>query len=244
MGTGSSFLYLADGFKGDRQIHISDSNPELVNLWGCIKEDPLTLLYCLLPYKRPEANSPDFYYKERESFNISATFGGATPFSRTASMLYLIQASFNSLWRVNANGEMNTPFGKQNRILLPTEEQLFAIADLLQNATIKHQSFEDALKLVKPKDLVYLDPPYVKVKPNSHDKYTVDGFSKEQQVLLRQEADRLHSLGAYVVASNSDTALTREIWSGWSVCELTRSGCMNSDASKRQRVGELVFYRH
>ena len=40
-GTGSAFLYLADGFKGDRKIHVSDSNPDLINLWNCIKEDYL-----------------------------------------------------------------------------------------------------------------------------------------------------------------------------------------------------------
>lgn len=243
VGTGSSFLYLADGFTGDRKIYISDSNPDLVNLWLCIQDDPLSLLSCLLKYKRPEANTADFYYNERRGFNESSIYGGGTPFSRAAEMLYLIQASYNSLWRVNCSGEMNTPFGDQKKIPLPTEEQLLAISALLKNAIIKHQSFEESLQSVKPNDLVYLDPPYIEVSKTSFTKYTTKGFSKEQQILLRQEADRLHALGAHVVASNSDTPLSRELWSGWDIAEITRSGCMNCDATKRQRVRELVFYK-
>ena len=242
VGTGSAFLYFADGFKGDRQIFIGDDNPDLINLWDCIKDDPLRLLSCLLDYKRPEANTAEFYYNERKGFNESTVYGGGTPYSRAASMLYLIQASFNSLWRANLDGEMNAPFGDHKRIILPTENDLEALSTLLQRANIRHQSFEESLKAVKPKDVVYLDPIYIKVNKNSFTKYTSKGFSEEQQILLRQEADRLHSLGAYVYASNSDTPLSREIWRGWQIAELTRSGCMNSDATKRQRVGELLFY--
>lgn len=241
VGTGSSFLYLADGFTGDRKIYISDSNPELINLWRCIETDPLRLLKHLLEYKRPIFNSADSYYHEREVFNKQ--YKGCYDYERAARMLYLIQAGFNSLWRVNSSGEMNTPFGSQKRILLPTEDQLSAMSALLKNAIIKRQSFEESLRSVKPNDLVYLDPPYIEVSKTSFTKYTTKGFSKEQQILLRQEADRLHALGAHVVASNSDTPLSRELWSGWEIAEITRSGCMNCDATKRQRVGELVFYK-
>lgn len=240
-GTGSAFLYFADGFKGDRQIFISDSNPELINLWLCIQTDPLRVLKHLLEYKRPVFNNADSYYHERQVFNQQ--YKGSYDYERSARMIYLIQASFNGLWRVNVDGEMNTPFGSHTKITLPTENDLMAIADLLQKAVIKHQTFEESLKVVQPKDVVYLDPPYIEVNKNSFTKYTTKGFSKEQQILLRQEADRLHGLGAYVYASNSDTPLSRELWSGWKIAELTRSGCMNSDANKRQRVGELLFYR-
>lgn len=242
-GTGSSFLYLANGFRGDRKIYISDSNPDLVNVWRCIEERPLELLSWLLKYKQPIFNSRESYEQERTAFNVYS-LEHSNPYCRAARMLYLIQASYNSLWRVNNSGKMNTPFGRQNQIPLPTEDQLVAIAALLEKAVIKQQSFEDALKAVKPKDLVYLDPPYIEVNKNSFTKYTTKGFSKEQQVFLRQEADRLHELGAFVYASNSDTPLSREIWSGWKTTELTRSGCMNSDATKRQRVGELVFHKN
>lgn len=242
VGTGSAFLYFADGFKGDRRIYISDSNPDLINLWDCIMDDPLELLIELIPYKKPSVNTADFFYAEREVFN-RASVKDCDKYERSAMMIYLIQACFNSLWRVNEKGEMNTSFGSQKQIPLPTENDLVAIADLLQKATIRHQSFEESLQAVKPSDVVYLDPPYVEVKKDSFNKYTTKGFSREQQVLLRQEADRLHELGAYVYASNSDTPLSREIWDGWKIAELTRSGCMNSDATKRQRVGELLFYK-
>ena len=241
-GTGSAFLHFANGFKGDRQIYISDSNPDLVNLWKCIQQEPLELLYCLFKYKRTEANTNEFYLIHRSWFN-EIPLERCDPYTRAAMMLYLIQACFNSLWRVNKSGGMNTPYGKQNRVILPTENDLMAIAELLQKAVIRDQSFEEALKVVKPNDLVYLDPPYVEVNKNSFTKYTTKGFSRDQQILLRNEADRLYDLGAFVYASNSDTALTREIWSGWKTEELMRSGCMNSDATKRQSVKELLFYR-
>lgn len=248
VGTGSAFLYFADGFRGDRKIFVSDDNPDLINLWFCIKESPIELLGHLLDYKQPSFNHPDSYYPERELFNHpdrdpASQICGRPNHKRAARMVYLIQAGFNSLWRVNEDGEMNNPFGSQKQIPLPTENDLEALSALLQKATIKHQSFEESLKSVQPKDVVYLDPPYIGIKKNSHNKYTTKGFSKEQQILLRQEADRLHDLGAYVYVSNSDTPLSREIWSGWKIAELTRSGCMNSDATKRQRVGELLFYK-
>lgn len=242
VGTGSAFLYFADGFKGDRKIFISDSNPDLINLWDCIKEDYLRLLYCLFEYKTDEANTKDFFLEQRKWFNLFPV-SECDPFPRAAQMLYLAQACFNSLWRVNLDGVFNVPFGDQKRVILPTEDQLSAIALLLQKATIKHQSFEESLEAVKPDDVVYFDPPYIELNKNSFTKYTTKGFSKEQQTLLRQEADRLHEMGVYVYASNSDTPLSRELWDGWKVAELTRSGCMNSDATKRQRVGELLFYK-
>ena len=70
VGTGSAFLYFADGFKGDRQIFIGDDNPDLINLWDCIKEDYLRLLYCLFEYKTDEANTKDFFLEQRKWFNL------------------------------------------------------------------------------------------------------------------------------------------------------------------------------
>jgi DNA adenine methylase len=240
-GTGSAFLHFADGFKGDRKIFISDSNPDLIHLWLCIQNDPLELLKELIPFKKESANSKAFFIECRKRFNDENACVGE--YERSALMVFLIQAGFNSLWRVNKKGKMNVPFGSQKRIPLPTEGRLEALSTLLKKAIIVHQPFEDALKVVQPKDVVYLDPPYIEVAKHSFVKYTTKGFSRDQQMLLRQEADRLHELGAHVFASNSDTPLSREIWTGWDIAELTRSGCMNSDATKRQRVGELLFYR-
>ena len=72
-----------------------------------------------------------------------------------------------------------------------------------------NEDYKEILKKVKQNDFVYLDPPYYPIsKTESFTGYTSVGFSRDDQVKLKEECDRLNSIGAFFMVSNSNTKST------------------------------------
>ena len=73
--------------------------------------------------------------------------------------------------------------------------------------------------------------------------YTEGGFTwvdqEDAAIYARHAAGR----GAYVIASNSDTEAIRSLYTdqNFSIHKVSRPGTINSDGTKRARVGELLM---
>ena len=114
--------------------------------------------------------------------------------------------------------------------------------EALLNATVINSDFRETERRAVAGDFCYFDPPYISVsKTAEFTSYTAGGFRHADQITLRDTALRLKARGVHVLLSNSDTPTTRELYARFELREITRGGGMNSDTTKRARVGELLI---
>ncbi|MBW9219251.1 DNA adenine methylase [Anoxybacillus ayderensis] len=213
---------------------ISDSNPELINLYQVVADNVEELISLLKEMKNDES----FYYEIR-ALNPESL----TRVERAARTIYLNRTCYNGLYRVNRKGQFNVPYGKYKNPKICDEENLRATSLLLQNTVIVEGDYKDVLKdHAKPGDFIFLDPPYLPVgKYSDFKRYTKEQFYEEDHIELAQEVDRLHELGCYVILTNSNHPLVHELYGKYNIRVYKTRRNINSDASKR--TGEDVMVK-
>jgi DNA adenine methylase len=91
-------------------------------------------------------------------------------------------------------------------------EDINEVSRALRNAELEVASWETIMPRIKSGDFVYFDPPYDMAEIGGAYK---NNFVKADQLLLAQKARDLAREGVYVLASNSKTEMTEQIWSGY-----------------------------
>lgn len=236
LGSGALFFAL----QPKRGAVLSDLNNRLTRTFVAVKNDLDVVLPPLRVYEEMYAkHGSAFYMHARDAINVDEM---TTP-ELAAWFIFTNKTGFNGIYRVNASGKYNVPAGKFARP--PTicdEPVLRACSAALLNATIVNSDFREAERRAAAGDFIYFDPPYIPVsKSADFTAYTAAGFGHAEQIALRDMALRLKHRGVHVLLSNSDTPATRELYTGFELREITRGGGMNSDATKRGRVGELLI---
>lgn len=217
---------------------ISDTNRHLVRTYRAIAVDVEGVITRLkiMPYES------DFFYATR-----ALDMTDASDVEIAAWFIYLNKSCFNGLYRVNKAGNPNTPFGKYKNPTICDEDNLRACAHVLKQTRtrIQEQPFEAVRNEAKAGDLVYFDPPYLPVSATSDfTAYTADGFGYEDHVRLRDLALELKERGVYVMISNSDSPVTRELYAakpGFYVDTVSSPRAINSKGGKRGNVSELII---
>ncbi|MGE2723562.1 DNA adenine methylase [Mycolicibacterium pulveris] len=122
-----------------------------------------------------------------------------------ARMIYLNRTAFSGIWRVNARGEFNVPFGCKPETKLPTPSELRSYSRALKNATFYSTDFQDTLAHSSlPTDFVYCDPPYtVTHNNNGFLRYNEKIFRWSDQLRLADLCNDFAQLGTSVVVSNA-----------------------------------------
>ena len=225
----------------DRAI-LADKNAELVALYRAIKEEIEPLIALLGRYQEEhyrrdtEGRSEHFYeVRQRSTEDLSNV-------ERGARLLFLNKTCFNGLWRVNAAGRFNVPFGKYAKPRILDAAVLHAAREALQLATVLHADFAEVTRKLKKGDFAYFDPPYVPVSKTANFTAYSSPFGPEEQERLAAELAVLHKRGVRAMLSNAATkemvALYKE--HGLHVGKIQAARAINSDPSKRGAVEELV----
>ncbi len=198
-GSGAVFL----NAKFDEFL-ISEANLDLVRLYQQLQQEGEAFIHYCASYFTPKNNQAHVYYKHRTLFNACTD-----PRERAALFLYLNRHGYNGLCRYNLSGKFNVPFGSYVRPYFPTlEMNHFYIKS--QSAMFIHQDFRQTFAQLQQGDVIYCDPPYVKLsKTSSFTAYTGRHFSEEDQITLAQLAETASKNGNDVVISNHDTPFTR-----------------------------------
>jgi DNA adenine methylase len=182
---------------------ISDSNPELINLYRAIAENVDAVISNLQQYE----NTEEVFYAVRavDWLQLSST-------EAAARTIFLNRTCYNGLYRVNKSGQFNVPYGKYKNPRIIDEEALYAVADLLRDVRIICNDYKNILReYARPGDFIFLDPPYLPVSEYSDFKrYTKEQFYEEDHIELAAEVERLHELGCHVVLTNSNHPLVHE----------------------------------
>lgn len=182
---------------------ISDSNPELVNLYRSVAADVEGVINELRRYE----NTEEVFYATRalDATNLSNV-------EAAARTIYLNRTCFNGLYRVNKSGQFNVPFGWYKNPKIIDEVALKAASLLLSNTTIICGDYKTVLQdNAQSGDFIFLDPPYLPISEYADFKrYTKEQFYEEDHVELAEEVTRLHELGCHVILTNSNHPLVHE----------------------------------
>lgn len=232
-GSAAVFFALAAAGRVRRAV-LSDTNPELVATYRALQRDVEGVLAHL--EQHAAAHDEEHFYEVRalEPRGLSLT-------ERGARLIYLNRTCFNGLYRVNASGAFNVPFGRYKNPRIYDPERLRAAARLLKGVTLREEDFERACAAAQPGDAVYLDPPYLPISETAYfSSYAREKFGRAEHERLAAAFRGLTTRRVAAVLSNSDTPETRRLYTGLEYASVGVTRTIHADASRRGAVSELL----
>lgn len=229
-GSGGLFFALEP-----KRAVLSDSNPELINCYRCVRDHCQTVIEILRKLQVDE----ETYYRVRDKL-----YHKADKVKRAAFFIYLNRTCWNGLYRVNRNGHFNVPMGRWNRTVEVFDpEQLVVASHLLKRVKLKCCDFEVAVKEAKPGDLVYFDPPYITTHLNNgFIKYNSKLFHHSDELRLARVAHYLTMARVSVLVSNAAHPLIKQQYDGpFFKTELRRASLIAADPERRTNFTELLI---
>jgi len=236
IGGGALFWELANQHRF-KQAVISDMNLRLVRTYTAIRDHVENVIVMLGDYKYERG----FFERVRELDPDHLGDAGCA-----AWFIYLNKTCFNGLYRVNKKGQFNVPFGDYKNPMICDEENLRACSAALQHVEIVHGDFEKVMGTRWPaggRAFAYFDPPYIPLNATSNfANYTADGFGDKDQERLMLTAKWLkRSKSCSVLLSNSSAPRVYELYKDFEIIEVDARRNVNSKASKRGAVKELLI---
>ena len=216
---------------------LSDLNEELVNTYQVLKNDADLLVSALEEHRYEK----EHFYRIR-ALDREDAFKRLSPVQRAARFIFLNKTCFNGLYRVNAKGQFNTPFGRYKNPTILDRPNLERCSTVLQSASLSAMSFTEILSAAEPEDFVYFDPPYDPVSSSaSFTGYQGSGFDLQMQEALHDVCRKLDKKGVRFLASNSASQKMIELYEDFTVEKVSAKRTVNSVASKRGAVAELLI---
>lgn len=229
VGGGALFFALAP-----RRAHLSDGNGELVHCYQQVRDD----VYAVLDALALHVYQRDHFERVR-ALDPARLDGPA----RAARFIYLNKTCFNGLWRVNRAGRFNVPIGRYKNPRFHDPSSLITASQALRGVTLRAAPFEESLARAEPGDFVYLDPPYDPVSETARfASYTPNGFGWEDQRRLAHACVVLNRRGVRFLLSNSATDRVRELYRGFEQRLVRAPRFINSKASARGHVDEVLVF--
>lgn len=222
---------------------ISDINPRLIGFYSNVSSscpeliDSIQTIAESFNSQGPDAQK-DFY------LNLRSKFNQADPLSLESSALFFVlnKLCFNGLYRENAKGGFNVPFGQKTKFPEVNIEDFEKASELLGRTQVLNLDFEESVKDAQAGDFVYFDPPYIPVDAtSSFTSYVAGGFGLESQSRLAKTLKDLELKGVRGLLSNSDTPLTREIYKGFRLTQIVAPRMVSAKSSGRGNAPELLI---
>jgi DNA adenine methylase len=228
VGGGAFFFDLSPN-----EAFLGDSNPELINCYEAVREQPDELIDALSRFR---VNETDFYrVRALEPENLPTI-------ARAARLIYLNKTCYNGLYRVNKQGRFNTPYGRNSHVTLVDAANLRAASKLLKRAKLFCAEYQTVLEVAEKGDFVYLDPPYVPVgKFSDFKRYTKDQFYEADHELLGEVFRKLAAKGCFVLLSNSFNEQTAKLYAGFVQRTVQMPRFVNCKGEGRGDVDELLI---
>ncbi len=233
-GGAAVFFALAAEGRFKRAV-LGDTNAALINMYAQVRDNCSAVLDHL---RMHDAKYSEAYYYQQRARNLDSGPSGA------ARTIFLNKTGFNGLFRVNADGGYNVPFGKHaKKPRICHVDGLRAASRALQGVKLICASYEAVVARSGVGDACFMDPPYIPASATANfTGYTSDGFDIEDQESLADCVASVVKRGANVLLSNSDTPESRRIFGRgqWLVEKVSARRNINSDGAKRGAVGEIL----
>ncbi len=256
VGGGAMLFHMLRKHPEIRRAVINDINAHLVTAYRVIKEQPQELIERLVTLERQyytldsEEAKKTFYLSAREIFNEEKL----DDIDRAKYLIFLNRTCFNGLYRENAKGKFNVPFGRYLHPTICNSETILADSEALNraNVTILNGDFSNTLNYLDENGMnfVYFDPPYRPLNTtSSFNSYVKEEFNDNEQIRLRNFSQELNGrLGVYWMLSNSDCSAKNPedtffetIYDDFYIHRVFASRAINANPTKRGKLTELLI---
>jgi DNA adenine methylase len=257
LGSGAVFFDVIQNYSVENAC-LYDINEELILTYKVVQKDASKLIDYLDRYQKiytalNKKKKEEYFYEQRlnynlQRFNIDYNKYSESWISRAAQLIFLNKTCFNGLYRVNSKGDFNTPVGDYKNPVICDEYNLLAVSEILGKATIKKSDFKQVGRDFKNDSFVYFDPPYRPIsKTASFTAYSKHNFTDTEQKKLAFLFRQIDNKGGFAMLSNSDPKNSDPadnffdiLYKGFNIVRIPAKRMINSDASKRGRINEIV----
>ncbi len=254
VGGGAMLFHMLHRHKCIRRAVINDINPDLIHCYRLIATSPQELIDRLKNiennyYSVALSTRKELFYAYRDQYNSE----GVSPDERAALFVFLNRTCFNGLYRVNAAGKFNVPYGRYKKPVICNEELIMTDHRLLNSVELIIRQPGD-YKLVgqnlskKNMNFVYFDPPYRPIsETSSFREYTNNPFDDKQQEELKEFCDKLTNQNCYIMLSNSDSknasgeSYFEDLYEGYNFERIDAPRYINAFTEKRVKLTEVVI---
>ena len=250
VGGGAMLFHMLSTHPNIRRVVINDINKDLIRCYQLVKEAPSVLIELLKPFEQryhelDEDERRDYYYEVRREYNNIEL----TADQRAAHLIFLNHTCFNGLYRENANGGFNVPFGRYKKPKICNEEVIKADHEVLSKVDIYCGDYKSMFShLGKGYNFVYFDPPYRPLLGSTNFKdYSKCSFGDKEQVELKSFCDRLTAKGCKLMLSNSDSnnddgsSFFQSLYDGYTFEIVLAPRFINAYAERREKQTEMLI---
>ena len=249
-------FYMLQNFMNIKQVVINDINRNLMEAYRVIKQKPEGLVYRLKQIEKQYLNittedgRKSFYLEMRRRFNEEVL----SSLDKSAILIFLNRTCFNGLYRENAKGKFNVPFGRYANPTICNAEVIYTDSELLNrfDVQILNGDFKDTAKAIDKTGLTffYFDPPYRPLSAtSSFNSYVKEDFNDDSQreladfcrMLDRKENVCWMLSNSDCSAKNPDDTFFEDIYEGFDIQRVFASRMVNANASKRGKLTELLI---
>ena len=241
LGSGAFFFYLSQTKKKFQAV-LSDSNSELINVYTQLRDNANELIEILYEFQTN-------YYKNREKYYyfIRDKYITKNGVELAARFIFLNKSCYNGLYRVNRLGNFNVPHGRYINPKICNKEKLIYCSDLLRisDAAIVCDTYKNIISKCENNDFIYLDPPYFPIsKTSNFTDYTKECFGILEHNELAKEFERLSSIGAKVILSNSNSEYIKSLYKKYDIIKVRSLRNINCNPNKRKDHYDLVILNY
>ncbi len=254
VGGGAMLFYMLHRHKCIRRAIINDINSDLIRCYQLIAKSPRVLIDRLKNiennyYSVDFASRKELFYAYRDQYNSE----GIHVDERAALFVFLNHTCFNGLYRVNAKGKFNVPYGKYKNPVICNDELIMANHRLLNSVDLVICQPGDYKRVRQNlsksnQNFIYLDPPYRPISvTSSFREYSNNPFEDEQQEELKLFCDRLSNQNCLIMLSNSDSknaigeSYFEDLYEGYNFERIYAPRSINAFPEKRVSLTEVVI---
>ena len=255
VGGGAMLFYMLQRFPNIKRAVINDINSYLITAYRVIRDSSIELIErlaelekCYYDLNEDEAKK-SFFLEARTIFNEN----NLDEIDRTKYLIFLNRTCFNGLYRVNAKGKFNVPFGRYLHPTICNKDVLKADSQLLNQVevVILNGDYEQTSKYLSDGlNFFYFDPPYRPLdSTSSFNSYAKEEFNDVEQIRLRDFCAKLNQKPKIKwMLSNSDCSARKpedtffeELYCDFNINRVQASRAINANPKKRGKLTELLI---
>ncbi len=253
VGGGAMLFYMLTHFPNICSVVINDVNEDLILCYQLIKNCPQMLIEHLktIEYEYLQLETMDeksiYYYNMRNKYNSIIPNDN----ERAACFIFLNKTCFNGLYRVNARGRFNVPFGKYKKPNICDDLLIMVDHEILKKVDIYAGNYSKISKhLGKGYNYIYLDPPYRPLSGTAYFKeYSHTVFDDKEQEKLKLFCDNLTAKGCQIMLSNSNSmdegeSYFAKLYKGYFIDQIKAHRYINAHVGKREKETELLIMNY
>ena len=255
VGGGAMLFYMLQQYPNIRRAVINDVNSDLTTCYRTVRDMPEQLITSLMEIQNAynelesEEGRKEFFLAVRDRYNEK----NLEPLENTTKFFFLNRTCFNGLYRVNAKGKFNVPFGRYLHPTICNSETIKADSEALNrsNVTILNGDFERTIdEMGDGLNFVYFDPPYRPLNAtSSFNSYAKEDFNDDEQIRLRNFCVRINERtnvrwmlsNADCSAKNPEDRFFETIYDGFFINRVYASRAINANPAKRGKLTELLI---